>query len=193
MDAELLWEQNVEEINKTANSIAGKYRNLISDVASMAKGTFYNVFEKYYAKGKVDDKKCIHLFAVCFKHTVISAVRVELKWREKYAQGTNEISNALSNSAKCRTLVSNGNYLRTLDEMSDSTLPNQESEQYVRDINEYVKKRLSEYDYFVYEQLIEGWEEFEIAEILCDSPRTVARSCRLIRETIDTLIKEEMK
>lgn len=192
MDVELLWEKNIEEINVTIKRAVGKYHNLIGDVASIAKATFYNVVDKYYNKGKVDDKKCMHLFAKCFKNAVISAVRVELKWREKHVQGTIEISNALGDNTKCRTLAASDNYLRTLDEMGNSALPSQESTQYVNDVNEYAKKMLSEYDYFVYEQLLEGWDESEIAEILDDSLRTVSRSCRLIRETISVLINEEM-
>ena len=181
-----VWNNNLSNIRTVVSSVKKRYGHVVDDIPTIAHSLFYEKFEKYYEE---DDDKYMRFFNVCLRNTVKNCVQAHNSWSSRFVSDSSAILTELSDREKACTLgLHNDNPIMIWDQMGDNKKPTPEEEQNVKDIYQYMEEVLTEYDFFVFEHLIEGWCMADIATFLEDSQKEVRLARDRVRNALRSVI-----
>lgn len=163
MKPQKVWRRNRARIGRVIEAIGGSYR-LDGSFPLEAENIFYANFDKYYEH----DKQYLRFYFTCLNNKAKNIYR-ERRTRQKLI-----------------TVVETESGCKDIFDMieAETSLPSFESEIVVKEIEQYLKNNLGEVEYFVYEQLLEGWTIKDIAEMLDTTVGDVNK--------VRTLLKQEL-
>lgn len=144
MKVDRAWKRNGAKVIDTAQKIANQFK-IDYSFELEAQNVFYHNFKKYY---KNDEEY------------------MRFMYKSLYNRAKNFYLNKKRNRKNVSEIVSEDGVSKPVYDFIPTARFNPESEMIIGEIASVVKTHLDETEYYVYQQIIEGWEDRDIAEIL---------------------------
>lgn len=159
-----VWNDNCTTLKQIINKIRYQY-NLEHTFVKDAENIFFLKFDKYYE----DDKQYFRFFYTCLCNKAKNIYRERVVHQKLISV--------------CESV--DGTEIDIYDIIPQTNIPEVESEIFIAEINNVMKSTLDEFEYFIFEHLLEGWKIRDICKMLDIK--------RIEFEEIHDVVKQEVR